>query len=300
MRSGGPRGSGRGAVARRRRARETGAVPTDGLTEGARWASEELERLKAARFSPVAVARFLAASGARAGAVRRARPELARQAWGWMAAGGATWVGLALAGVQPFRRGARGGLAWWAATALMLDWHLGMVETEDGRPRPLGAADALTLGRAWLVPVAADRPSPLLCAVAGASDVLDGRLARSAGPTRIGRDLEGLVDFAFAVAALRGARRHGWIGRSAVAAELARLASGLGYALWVYFGRAAAPDPAVTGAARITTPARVAGLVAAGTGRRRLAGLLVGGGSAASVATVGLALIRRGPGAGRP
>jgi hypothetical protein len=266
-------------------------VAAHGLTEGERWAREELERLKAARFSPGAVARFLGASGARTNAVRRSRPELARQAWEWMAAGGAAWAGLAVAGVQPFRRGARGGLAWWGATAVMLDWHLGMVETEDGRPRPLGAADALTLGRAWLVPVAADRPSPLVCAAAGASDVLDGRLARAAGPTRIGRDLEGLVDFAFAVAALRGARRRGWIGRGTVAAELTRLGAGLGYALWVYFGRADAPDPAVTRAARITTPVRVAGLVVAGAGRRRLADALIVAGSACSVAAVALVVL---------
>jgi len=120
-----------------------------------------------------------------------------------MGAGGAAWVVLALSGAEPFRRGVRGGLAWWGATALMVDWHLGMVESEDGRPRALGPADALTLARAWLVPVAAHAPTPLVCLAAGASDVLDGHLARADEPTRIGRDLEGLVDAAFAVAALR-------------------------------------------------------------------------------------------------
>jgi phosphatidylglycerophosphate synthase len=168
----------------------------------------------------------------------------------------------------------------------MLDWHLGMVETADGRPRPLAAADALTLARAWLVPVALDSPTPLVCAVAGATDVLDGRLARAAEPTRIGRDLEGLVDAGFGAVALCAALREKRIGRAVVLAEVARLGAGLGYALSVYFGRAEAPDRRVTRAARVTTPVRVAGLIAAGLGRRRLAGALVGGGALWSVAAL--------------
>ena len=260
-------------------------------TEGELWAREQLAILRAARFSPPAVGRFLLASQRRANDVRRARPELGRQAWGWIAAGAAAWVVLAAAGAQPYRRRWRTGLGWWATCALMLDWHLGMLETTSGRPRPLGPADALTLARAWLVPVALDSPTPLVCAVAGATDVLDGRLARAGErePTRIGRDLEGLVDACFAAAALRAGVRHGRIGRGAVAAELARLSTGFGYALYVYFGRAVAPDPRVTGAARLTTPVRVAGLIAAGLGRRRLANALVGGGALWSVAALAAA-----------
>ena len=124
--------------------------------------------------------------------------------------------------------------------AVMLDWHLGMFETEDGRPRNLGAADALTLARAWLVPVALDAPTPLVCLAAAATDALDGPAARRAGPTRAGRDLEGLVDACFAAAALRGARRRGWLGRAPVAGELARIGAGFAYAVGVWFGRAAA------------------------------------------------------------
>ena len=56
-----------------------------------------------------------------------------------MALGAAAWIALALAGVQPFRRRLGPGLAWWAATAAMVDWHLGMVETADGRPRSLSS-----------------------------------------------------------------------------------------------------------------------------------------------------------------
>jgi hypothetical protein len=260
------------------------------LTEGERWAREQLAALLAARFSPPAVGRFVLASQRRANDARRARPELGRQAWGWMAAGAGAWLGLAAGGAQPFRRRLRAGLGWWAACAVMLDWHLGMVETADGRPRPLGAADALTLSRAWLVPVALDAPTPLVCGIAGASDVLDGRFARAAEPTRIGRDLEGLVDACFGAAALRAGLREGRIGRAVVVAELARLGAGFGYALFLYFGRATAPDPRVTGAARVTTPVRVAGLIAAGLGRRRLAGALVGGGAVGSVAALVAAL----------
>jgi hypothetical protein len=115
------------------------------------------------------------------------------------------------------------GLAWWAACAAMLDWHLGMVEEEDGRPASLAAADACTLARAWLVPVAADAAHPAAVALAAATDVLDGRLARASRTTRAGRDLEGLVDLCFAGrrcgargarAACRGRRRRrrrpGW------------------------------------------------------------------------------------------
>jgi len=269
------------------------------LTEGEVWARDELACLRRRRFTPPAIGGFLIASGRRSAAVRSARPGLARQSRGWMAAGAGAWAVLALAGVQPFRRRLWGGLGWWAATSAMLDWHLGMMETEDGHPRSLGPADALTLTRAWLVPVAADLPSPLVCAAAAATDVFDGRLARGSAPTRAGRDLEGLVDACFAVAALRGARRREWIGRVVVGAELTRLAAGFGYTLYVYFGQADSPDPAVTRAARVTTPVRAAGLIAAGARHRRLADLLVAGGAAWSVFAVVRALHDRGlsPGA---
>jgi hypothetical protein len=192
--------------------------------------------------------------------------------------------------VAPFDRRVRAGVGWWAAVALMLDWHLGMVETEDGRPRPLGPADALTLLRVWLAPAVLDEPRPALVALAGASDVLDCIVARAGEPTRIGRDLEGLADACFAAAALQGARRRELVGPTVTAAELARLIVGFGYALAVWFGTAAPPGPAVLRAARLTTPVRISGLVAAGLGRRRLAEALLLAGCVASVAAVGRAL----------
>ena len=108
-------------------------------------------------------------------------------------------------------------------------------------------------------------PQPWICALALASDGLDGALARRSGPTRLGRDLEGLADAAFAAAALRGAVRHGWLGprRGARRAaphrarrRLQRRRSGSAAR-----GRR---EARVLHAARAATPLRAAGLVAAG------------------------------------
>jgi phosphatidylglycerophosphate synthase len=255
-------------------------------TEGERWVRAELERLLDARFAPGAVAGFLVASQRRAGAVRRARPALARQEARWLALGAGAYAG---AGIP-----ARRWVPWWALTALMLDWHLGMVETEDGRPRPLGAADALTLGRVWLAVPAATAPRAWHAPAAFTTDALDGRLARASVPTRAGRDLEGLADAAFAAAMLRGLHREGRLPPAAVAAELARLAVGVGYALWCYFGTAERPDEAVVRAGRVTTPLRAAGLLAAAAGRPRTGVRLLLSGSALSVGAVAVAVARRG------
>ena len=251
--------------------------------------------LLGARFSPAAVGRFLAASQRRAAEVRRRRPELGRQSRSWLAAGAAAWALPAAAGVEPFRSSFRSGLAWWALTAVMVDWHLGMVETEDGRPRPLGPADALTLARVWLVPAALSEPTPLVCAAGFATDVLDGRAARAAEPTRAGRDLEGLADACFAGAVITGLRRGDRIGRTASGAELLRLAAGFSYSLAVYFGRARPPEPRLTRAARLTTPVRAGGLIAAAAGRPRLGTALVWTGCAWSLALLSTALRDQAP-----
>ncbi len=237
--------------------------------------------------------RFLLESQRRCNAQRGARPQTARRMRVWVAFGAAAWTALAIAGREPFRRRTEAFAGSWALTWLMLDWHIGMLESEDGEPRNLGAADACTLARVWLAPAAADTPQPWMCALAFATDGLDGQLARASVPTRLGRDLEGLADAAFAVAALRGARRCGWLGRAAAAAELARIAGGLGYALLVWFGSAQAPDPRVLHAARVTTPIRAGGLVAAGLGRRRLADALVLAGAAWSGLATAAAVLRR-------
>jgi hypothetical protein len=258
--------------------------PAGAGTEGELWTREQLRRLRAARFRPAAVARFLVASQRRATDVRRARPEVARREAQWALIGAAGWLALAALDVEPFRRRLRAGLGCWTVTIAMLDRHLGMLETPDGRPRNLGAADAATLLRAWLVPAVAEHPSGRLCAVGFATDALDGRLARASGTTRLGRDLEGLVDLSFTIAALRGARRRGWLGRVATTCEAARLCVGYGYALAVYFGRARPPDPPLLRAGRVLAPIRATGLILAGSGRRRLGEALLIGGSGASAA----------------
>ena len=230
-------------------------------TAGELWAREQLELLRDARFAPRAVARFLVASQRRANAERRARPATARRMRRWVAAGAGAWAALALAGREPFRRRAGAFAAWWALTWLMLDWHIGMVETEDGRPRNLGAADACTLVRVWLVPAAADAPAPWMCALAFATDGLDGRLARASEPTRIGRDLEGLADC--------GVRRRGAARRGAqrLARPRARRAAS---------SRGSAPASATRvvvwfGSARRARPARAARRARHDAGARRRA-----------------------------
>src|SRR5438876_862599 len=115
----------------------SGSPPVDGesgaLTAGEVWAREQLELLLGARFAPGATGRFLVASWRRSAAIRAARPELARRAYACLALGTAAWLAPAAAGVQPFRRRLGVGLAWWGSTSVMLDWHLGMFETADGR-----------------------------------------------------------------------------------------------------------------------------------------------------------------------
>jgi phosphatidylglycerophosphate synthase len=273
-------------------------MPGSGATAAARtagelWTRSELQRLRAAAFEPPAISDFLRASWRRAADVRRERPALAAQARRWVAAGAVAWLLPAAARIQPFRRAAVPGLAWWAATGVMLDWHLGMVETPDGRPRPLGPADALTLTRAWLVPIAFAAPHPVVIAAGAATDALDGLVARRREPTRAGRDLEGLVDACFAAAALAGLRHAERIGRAPAAAELARLGCGLTYAVVVYFARATAPAPVLLGAARASTVLRLGGLVVAASGRRRAGDGLTLAGSAASFGLLARAVAAR-------
>lgn len=254
------------------------------LTPGEIWAREELGLLMAARFAPRATARFVASSWRRSATIRVARPELARRANALGALGAAAWLAPAAAGVEPFRRRLGVGLAWWGSTSVMLEWHLGMFETEDGRPRQLGAADVLTLSRAWLVPVVVDSPTYFAVGLAAVTDALDGQLARRAEPTRAGRDLEGLVDACFAVATLLGLTRAGRLAPAVALAEAGRLTVGVGYATFAYLGRARAPEAQLVHAARSATALRYVGLLAAAAGRRRLGGALLVSGSVCSVA----------------
>ena len=262
------------------------------MTEGERWARDALQQLRERRFTPAAIGAFLLASRRRSAETRRARPGLARRARHWELVGFGAWALLAACGAQPFRRRLGRGLGWWTATSVMLEWHLGMVESETGEPRNLAPADALTLSRAWLIPVIGDRLSPRALAVAALTDGLDGIAARATVPTRAGRDLEGLVDAALLMTALATAARQRRLHPVVLGLEMGRLAAGLGLSIAAYFARARPPSAIVLRAARWTTAMRFGGLMAAGADRRRAADLLVATGSLLSLGS--LAAVRRG------
>jgi phosphatidylglycerophosphate synthase len=155
----------------------------------------------------------------------------------------------------------------------MLDWHLGMLETRDGRPRPLGAQDALTLARLWAVPVVRRHPEPWLVTAGMATDLADGVLARRHGSTRLGRDFDSTADTAFLNAALRGAAERHRLDPRLARLESVRLALGSAIVLRSYFGESAPPP-----IQRNRGPAAVlaaAGAIAAVSGRGRAAAPLL-------------------------
>lgn len=219
------------------------------LTDGERWTAQALGDLKRRRFRPGAWAAFLRSSLERSRTARSHRPELARQAAAWGLAGGAAW---SVACVAARRRSdvdppAFAGLAWWLTVWRMLDWHLGMAEGGDGRPRArLSPADAVTLTRFWLVPVLPaaarnDTALPAVLVVGGATDWLDGAVARRQGRTRLGRDLDTTADLAFLTTAAISAHRAGRLPRHGLAVLLIRHGIGLAVALGAVFGRARRP-----------------------------------------------------------
>ena len=252
-------------------------------TEGERWASAELTALRLSRYSLPAWVRFLAESFKRAGATRRARGQLARQAVRWSAASALTISVLrrTVAGRMGRPLSIRGLAAWWLALVLMLDWHLGMVEGIDGQPREkLSFADALTLSRAAAAPFAASAPPDTalylsLLAFASVTDLLDGRLARRRGPTRFGRDFDTLADLAFRAAALRGARRAGWLSPGPIRVLAARQTLLVCGSAWSWLGHAQRPPLDATRLARWDAPPLIAGLALAALGRRRPGAVLI-------------------------
>lgn len=179
------------------------------MTDGERWAREALAALRDARFAPRASWTFLAVSFARARALRQTHPRAHRQALLLAAAGATAWVGVAVTG-RPALAAAGG--SWWLLTVAMLDWHLGMLEHRDGRPRDgIGTANVLTLLRIGAVPAlpalgARELGGALL--LAAASDLVDGTLARRSGElTRLGPWLDSAADsFVRGVAAVALAR----------------------------------------------------------------------------------------------
>jgi cardiolipin synthase len=212
-------------------------------TEGELWAQQALRELRHGKFAPAAWITFLRASFARAQLRRRQRQQAHREVMALGGAGLVGWIAVGLAGRPAL---AALGAGWWLLASLMLDWHLGMLERPDGRPlQGLGVANRLTLVRAGVVPLLAVLPPIALAALllaAGASDVLDGWLARRLDQvSRLGLWLDGSVDgFVLAVAAAAEARSHllpGW----AAAAVLARYLLPWIVVAFAYFVRAEAP-----------------------------------------------------------
>jgi len=234
--------------------------------------------------------RFLRASLERSRATRRQRPQLARQARTWGVSGAAAWVATCRAGrgIPGFDPHPAAGLAWWLAVSRMLEWHLGMAEEDDARPRTrLSPADAVSLGRLWLVPLlpAVSRSSaglPALIALGASSDALDGALARRRGPTRLGRDLDTTADVAFLAAAALSARAADRIAPPCFWALVLRQAVGVTISLGSYFGDARSPR---FEARRWAAVARASGLTACVCGHTRVGMPLVAIGCIAPPAT---------------
>lgn len=161
----------------------------------------------------------------------------------------------------------------------MLDWHLGMVEGPGGEhSERLSPADAITLSRLALVPIAAAPAGRggwgAAVGVAALSDAADGALARRSGPTRLGRELDTAADAAFFSAAAVGAARAGWIARSAAFTAVARHVGGVGFVAYGWFARGGPPDLDER-ATRWAAAPSAAALVLAAVGARRGAGALL-------------------------
>ncbi len=253
------------------------------LTEGELWTAAALHELQAAQFRPRAWARFINRAYDRATDTRLGRPELASQARQWGLIGAGAWLAAC--------RGAKrvgwesppvaAGLIWWTAVYKMLDWHLGMAECGDGVPRKqLSPADGVTLVRFWVVPLVGGAAGsqyglPVLIALGGASDWLDGTLARRYGRTRLGRDLDTTADLAFLSATAWAVSASGKLPPVAVRALATRYAVGASLSFGAVFGRARRP---AIRARPIGGVLRFGGLVMATAGCRRTGtAILIGG-----------------------
>jgi phosphatidylglycerophosphate synthase len=272
------------------------------VTAGEQWTRDRLAELRARHYRLGAWAEFLRLSLERAREARRARPELERQLerWmlGWLAASAATQslAPLRLLPVVPCRRE----LALWTTTGLLLRWHLGMVEGPEGQPRArFSPADAATLGRLWITPRlrrSGDRPAVLLSLLAagGASDVLDGQLARRYGETRLGRDLDRAADVIFFAAAGAAARRGGLVGVRASRAMTFRAVAPAAYTTGHYFLRGGPPSYRPTSAVRVANAVVFAAVALAATGRDG-GDALVAAASAAALAGQAVGVLRARP-----
>jgi CDP-diacylglycerol--glycerol-3-phosphate 3-phosphatidyltransferase len=215
------------------------------VTEAEAWAEELLSALRAGRYRPRAWSRFLGESFARAHAVRRERRREHRQSLLVGAAGLTASVAVAPVSLSL----ALAGALWALLVTAMLDWHLGMLESDDGQPlHRLGLPNLLTLARAATVP-ALPVVSPTVLAIMliplGITDAIDGPLARRRGEeTRLGAWLDGSVDTLVLSATAVGAARHGLLPWWATALVATRYALPWLVVASAYFVRAAPPPRA--------------------------------------------------------
>lgn len=219
------------------------------LTDGEQWTADALSELRRGGYRPHAWRSFLQSSLKRSRTTGASRPSLARQGRRWGAYGALAWLLTCRASreIKSVELRVLPGLAWWLATWQMLDWHLGMAEGGDGQPRAhLSPADAVSLARFWLIPTvpAVARSStglPAVITLAGATDWLDGALARRVGRTRLGRDLDTTADLAFLATAALSAHATGRITPLGFRALAGRYTIGVALALGAVFGRARRP-----------------------------------------------------------
>lgn len=266
------------------------------MTEGELWTEGLLAELRAARYRPPAWMRFLGRTFARARDIRAERQREHDQtlaltavglvAWGFLAIAGWPWIALA-------------GALWWLLVALMVDWHLGMLEDAGGnRLSGLGLANVLSILRAGVAPaLVVASPTVLLGLLipVGITDVLDGRIARARGEeTRLGHRLDGAVDGLVLGAAAIGAAGAGVLPWWAAALVLGRHALQWLVLAAAFFVHAKAPpqDRFVSG----KKPGIVlfAGLALV-TLRVPGATLLVAAGALGGLASLGLTIARTRP-----
>jgi cardiolipin synthase (CMP-forming) len=262
------------------------------VTAGEAWARDLLVELRAHRYRPRAWVRFLAQSFARA---RATRAERAREHRETLLVGGAGLVAwAAVGGLEPWL--ALAATAWWLLVIAMVDWHLGMLEDESGRPlRQLGPANLLSLARAAVVPLLPVASPALLAAIlipAGAADAIDGPLARTRGEqTRLGAWLDRGTDGLLLSAAAVGAARHDLLPWWAAALVLGRNGLQALAVTLVYFVRAQSPRFVASASGRVSGLVLFAGLALA-TLQLPLAGPLVSVGALAGLAALTLTVIR--------
>jgi phosphatidylglycerophosphate synthase len=262
------------------------------VTEGEAWTREILRELRAGNYRPEAWIRFLARSFERARATRQVRRHEHRQVLLVGACGLTAWIGVAA-----FDRSlSLAGGFWWLFVVAMLDWHLGMLEDNQGRPlRRLGLSNLLSLARAAVVPALPVASPALVAAIlipAGLTDAVDGPLARRRGEeTRLGVWLDGSADALVLSAATVGAARHDLLPWWAAALVLGRHALQAFAVALAYFVPAQSPLRSAFVSARAPGLVLFAGLALA-TLQLPLAAPLVLVGALGGLAALALTVVR--------